>query len=368
MGEEMAEEKSAQDSLFDVIDQYRDRFPRQRKPCILICGATGAGKSTTINTLFGSEVSMVGHYARGTAQDQLYVWESRSANIDIVDLPGLGDSKERDREYRDIYRQRIAEADGFIVVTTPPRPASLPTLRTVKLLLTCGVPAANITIALNRLSLMNVTIDGDLAPVQIAGLGGPVEPEERAAIDEARRHLLDDLRAGTGTPQFSIDQVVPYDALSGWNLFGVLNSVLGSLPGDTLIRWRGAVESSARRAVERQAKRSRRDERRISQLEGQIAQLRHDLSRKLDSSAVPAEASSPQIRALQQEVRKEQKRQEAIAEGVSATLREADQHEKGITDRFADFLDRNGLERAAQAVRSVRTYAKKLLDGFRDRG
>lgn len=315
-------------------------FPGQRKPTILVCGATGSGKTTTINTLFGSDIGEVGHYARGTAADNVYEWEARGRNIDVVDLPGLGDSKDRDRDYRDIYRRRVEKAHAFIVVTTPPRPASLPTLRTVKLLLSCGVPATQLVVAYNRMGLLNVTMDDELTPVVIDGLGGPAFEEERAAIEHARAALLRDLRAGTGNSSFTLDQIVAYDALTGWNLFGILDRVVVSLPGDTLVPWRNAVSSAAERARERQEKRSARDEARIRELEANLAAER---------------ARSGSIEKRIKDLEKKKKRAKINKGGGEILVRAEAAHTKGIADRAADWLDRNDLP-GGKTIRRIKGF------------
>src|SRR5215472_15184465 len=110
--------------IIAVFERNQQRFPAQRKPNILVCGQIGVGKTSTINTLFGKEVGKVGYFSRGTQGDELYEWESRGHSIDVVDLPGLGDSRQRDKEYATMYRRRVPDADGFIIVVNPPRPAS----------------------------------------------------------------------------------------------------------------------------------------------------------------------------------------------------------------------------------------------------
>lgn len=337
----MADTAADQQKLHDLVDQHRASLPKRKKPCVLVCGATGSGKTTTINTLFGSDVGMVGHFSRGTAQDEVYEWEARGEHINVVDLPGLGDSKERDREYREMYRRRVEEAHGFIVVTTPPRPASLPTLRTVKLLLDCGVPPQRIVIAYNRMTLLNIEIDGELQPLEMAGIGGPLEPEGLARIEEARAALLADLREGTGNPRFALGQVVPFDALSGWNLYGVLDAVLAGLPGDTLPPWHDAVAKAAERAIERQNKRSERDRRRIAELEAKLDALderhRHELRKRKD---------------------KEKKAQQ----GATILMAADKVHKRGIVDRFADAVDRwTGGKTVGNAIRKAGTFFKGIL-------
>lgn len=93
--------------------------------------------------------------------DTLYEWEAHGQYIDIVDLPSLGGTPKNDREYREMYRRRVAEADGFLVVVTPPRPFNSATKRAVDLLLSCGVAPEKIVFAYNRLESITTIIEGE---------------------------------------------------------------------------------------------------------------------------------------------------------------------------------------------------------------
>lgn len=69
---------------------------RQEKLNILFVGATGAGKSSTINAIFDTEVAKVGYSVDPeTATIRKYEIE----NIILWDTPGLGDTPEKDRKY-----------------------------------------------------------------------------------------------------------------------------------------------------------------------------------------------------------------------------------------------------------------------------
>ena len=180
--------------IIAVFERNQQRFPAQRKPNILVCGQIGVGKTSTINTLFGEEVGKVGYFSRGTQGAELYEWESHGNSIDIVDLPGLGDSPRRDKEYAAMYRRRVPDADGFIIVINPPRPASVGTLRTVNLLLACGVNPERIIFAYNRLKAINAPINGVMHEVVLDGIAGPRSPDDRFLIDTARKVFNDELR------------------------------------------------------------------------------------------------------------------------------------------------------------------------------
>lgn len=64
---------------------------------VLVIGGTGAGKSSTLNALFGREVSEVG---RGCDPQTMQIGEySFSDGMRFWDTPGLGDGMENDRRF-----------------------------------------------------------------------------------------------------------------------------------------------------------------------------------------------------------------------------------------------------------------------------
>lgn len=51
------------EKFLEMLRQRGVQLPKQRKPNIAICGQTGVGKTTTINTLFSKEVGAVGDFS-----------------------------------------------------------------------------------------------------------------------------------------------------------------------------------------------------------------------------------------------------------------------------------------------------------------
>ncbi len=257
-GQKSKYEEALADQFIVLLEKNRDKLPKQHKPTIVVTGQTGVGKTTTINTRFGVEVGQVGYFSRGTNADELYEWESHGHNVDVVDLPGLETYGGRhDREYRDIYRRRIPEADGFIVVVAPPRPANLATISTVNLLLSCGVDPERIVFAYNRLGDITVRVDAKLRRLRLDGITGPASQDDKHVIDEARRvfhaDICSDVQGGKYAKRFPLERVVPYDAVSGWNLFAVFDAVLETLPGDSMVKWRHEVNRAAQDLLRRTA-------------------------------------------------------------------------------------------------------------------
>lgn len=81
------------------------------EPVIGIMGKTGVGKSSLCNALFQGEVTPVSDVAACTRDVLRFRFRNGNHSLMIVDLPGVGESEQRDEEYTALYRRILPEMD-----------------------------------------------------------------------------------------------------------------------------------------------------------------------------------------------------------------------------------------------------------------
>ena len=81
---------------------------KEQKINIMVTGATGCGKSSTINALFNTEVAKVGV---GVDPETMSITRYDLDNLVLWDSPGLGDGKEADTRHSKNIIKKLSECD-----------------------------------------------------------------------------------------------------------------------------------------------------------------------------------------------------------------------------------------------------------------
>jgi len=82
---------------------------KEQKVNLMITGATGCGKSSTINAMFDMQVAKVGI---GVDPETMDIQKYELNNLILWDSPGLGDGKENDVEHSKGIIKKLNELDG----------------------------------------------------------------------------------------------------------------------------------------------------------------------------------------------------------------------------------------------------------------
>lgn len=115
-----AHEKLLEDALkqddkagIDVLKKVSKRLGSMLnyQPAVGVFGKTGAGKSSLCNAVFGKDVCEISDVAGCTRKPQEVILELGGKGVKLLDVPGVGESNERDREYADLYRSLLPELD-----------------------------------------------------------------------------------------------------------------------------------------------------------------------------------------------------------------------------------------------------------------
>lgn len=81
------------------------------EPRIGVFGKTGAGKSSLCNAIFGQHICEIGDILACTRNPQDVLLNMGGNGIKLIDVPGVGESTERDEEYAKLYSKLLPELD-----------------------------------------------------------------------------------------------------------------------------------------------------------------------------------------------------------------------------------------------------------------
>jgi small GTP-binding protein len=117
------------DSFQEMFNQISQALGEEVKPRILLAGKTGAGKSSLLNALMEANVCETGNIPC-TKENMESIWQSRSGDIVVIDVPGFGEAdpeKIENLSYEDNMKQiaRLKAHMAILVVKCDDRALEL---------------------------------------------------------------------------------------------------------------------------------------------------------------------------------------------------------------------------------------------------
>lgn len=107
-GSDKLTEKEKQEVL-SIIQKKREE-ELKKPPTIAIIGKTGVGKSSTINSLFSTNLG-VSHFEACTQKATPVTVTNGKGEIVIYDMPGLGEDEDKDKEHKLEYEKILPQCD-----------------------------------------------------------------------------------------------------------------------------------------------------------------------------------------------------------------------------------------------------------------
>ena len=102
-------------SLSDkIVDKLKHTI--NYEPVIGVMGKTGAGKSSLCNAIFRSDICEVSDVAACTREIKRMKLTFGKRSLILIDIPGVGESKERDEEYKELYLSLLPDLDIILWV------------------------------------------------------------------------------------------------------------------------------------------------------------------------------------------------------------------------------------------------------------
>ena len=200
------------------------------KPRVGVFGKTGVGKSSLANALFGTDICKISDVAACTREPQEILLSLAGKNgFTLVDVPGVGESTERDSEYSSLYQKLLPELDLVLwVLKGDDRAFTSDQLfyeNVVKPHLSKGKP---FFFVLNQIDKVEPFREWDISKHE----PGPKQMDNiRLKINEVARYF-----------NVAVSKVVPVSANEKYNLVCLIDEIVFALPSEKLITFAKNVD------------------------------------------------------------------------------------------------------------------------------
>lgn len=184
------------------------------EPVIGIMGKTGAGKSSLCNALFQQPVCLTHDLTTCTREPKRLVLTVGERGMTLVDLPGVGETPEYDKEYQSLYRSLLNELDLIIWVLRADDRARTTDINTYRTLIEYGAEPSRFLFVLTQADRV--------PPLPATSMSLP-SPEQVISLA-----ILSSQTAGQFPSSFPIMAVSSH---TGYNLPALVELMVYALPG-----------------------------------------------------------------------------------------------------------------------------------------
>ena len=185
------------------------------EPVIGIMGKTGAGKSSLCNALFQQPICLTSDLMACTREPQRLVLTVGERSMTLVDLPGVGETPEKDEAYLSMYQQLLAELDLIIWVIRADDRARATDIVTHRALLNASADPSRFLFVLSQ---------ADRVPPVPDGKEWQVLPDAEQCLSLAAISSLVAVQLPSSFP------VMPVSAHTGYNLSALVELMVHALP------------------------------------------------------------------------------------------------------------------------------------------
>lgn len=193
---------------------------RSYVPKVGVFGKTGVGKSSLCNALFGRDICAISDIEACTRDPQKIILSFGNAGgMELIDVPGVGESSERDKEYDELYQSLLPELDIVFWVFKGDDRAAASDEKFYKRLIRPYINAGKPFIAvINQVD--------KIEPFREWSVEERRPGTKQASNIEAKRHHI------SGLFDLPLSQVLAISANERYGLVELVDSIVHALPND----------------------------------------------------------------------------------------------------------------------------------------
>lgn len=196
------------------------REMRSYVPKVGVFGKTGVGKSSLCNALFGRDICAISDVEACTRDPQKVILSfGNDGGLELIDVPGVGESSERDKEYDELYQNLLPELDLIFWVFKGDDRAAASDEKFYKRLIRRYIDAGKPFIAvINQVDKIEPFREWDLKERKPGA--------KQATNIEAKRHNI------AGLFDLPLSQVLAISANERYGLVELVDAIVHALPND----------------------------------------------------------------------------------------------------------------------------------------